>query len=272
MARELRPRFLSTGALAACCLWAASCAAPGLTPRRTREAPAVPRVPRIGATPAPTPVPSYPQRRPVDEDLPLDVHSKALRYDRAAGETVFYGGVTATQDTTVLLSKELRSRDQGREARATGGVLVTDRSRRLAIRAGEADYTGSLGEARLLDGMRLVSVDPYGLPLTVTGRDGTYSDFSRTAHVGGGVRVVRGPLTARSRSATVIDGGALLKMVEEVRAALGVNRLQADEADFDQKAHWIDLIGDVRLRIIPSQVRAAAAQPWAISPTSKEAP
>ncbi|MGH7443067.1 MAG: hypothetical protein ACREKE_10390 [bacterium] len=265
-------RRIALGCAVAGVLALAACAEPSLSPHKDRGTKPVPGIPALKANPQPTPQALYPQRRPLDQDRPLKVRSRALRYDRESGETVFYGGVTATQDTTVLLSKELRSKGEGQAARALGGVLVVDKSRRLRMRAGEADYTGSLGEARLLDGVRLVSVDPYGDPITVTGRSGSYSDLSRFAEVDGGVNVLRGPLKARARSAVVTDGGVELLLEKDVRAAMGINRLQSQEARFNQKEHWVDLLGDVRVRLIPNQVRAAAAAPWALSPTAKEAP
>lgn len=271
MAQTLRRTALPAAGLAAL-LALAACAAPSLRPHKVPGAKPVPGVPALKPVPTATPAPSYPQRRPLDQDRPVKVVSRALRYDRGSQETVFYGGVTATQDTTVMLSRELRSRDAGQDARATGGVLVLDKARRLRIRSGEADYAGSLGEARLLKGVRLVSVDPYGVPLTVTGQSGSYSGVSRFAEVDGGVTVLRGPLRARARSAFVTDGGVELKLERDVRAAMGINRLQSDEADFNQKGHWVDLLGDVRVRLIPSEVRAAAAAPWALSSTAKEAP
>lgn len=250
----------------------ASCAAPGLKPGKAPGFKGIAGVPALKPSPSPTPAPQYPQERPLDQDRPVKVRSRTLRYDQSTQETVFYGGVTATQDTTVLKSKELRSQTDGQSARASGGVLVTDLARRLWVLSGEANYVGSLGEAWLSHGVRLVSVDPYGSPLTVTGRSGSYSDLSRSARVEGGVTVVRGPLRATASNATVSDGGVQLLLRQDVRAAMGINRLQADEAEFDEKSHSVNLSGDVRVRLIPNEVRAAAAEPWSISPAAKEGP
>ncbi|HTB22240.1 MAG TPA: LptA/OstA family protein [bacterium] len=244
----------------------AACAGPRLAAHKGAGVKPVAAVPR----PQPTPEPAYPQSRPVDEARPVKVRSRSLRYNRATQETVFYGGVTTTQDSTVILSKELRSRDQGRSARADGGVLMTDSVRRFSILTGEADYTDLLREAFLSEGVHLVSVDPYGNSITVTGQSGDFSAVSRSARVDGGVTVLRGPLRASAASAFVYDGGAQLRLQKDVRVAMGFNRLQGEEALFDDKNHSLDLEGDVRLRVIPSQLRSAAAAPWSLSPTAQE--
>jgi len=256
--------------LAVLALAFAACAAPGLKPRKAAPSAPVAAVP--GATPSPTPAPAYPQARPVDQTLPVKIRSRSLRYDKQAQETVFYGGVTATQDTTTLNSRELRSQTRGQSARASGGVVVRDETRHFLALAGEADYADSMREAALHDGVRVVSVDPYGLPVTVTGREGRYNDLSRWAEVDGDVLVLRGRLHATAVSATVGDGGSSLLLRQEVRAGMDFNRMQAERALFDQKDHSMDLEGDVRVRLIPSEVRRAADAPWSESVSAKEGP
>lgn len=263
---------LSSLAVLPALLALAACASPGLKAHKAPGFHAVAKVPQVKPTPSPTPAPAYPQERPLDQARPVKVRSRSLRYDQKTQETVFYGGVTATQDSTVLKARELRSQSQGQSAHASGGVLVDDAVRRFWVRSGEADYTDSLREAFLSHGVHLVSVDPYGRPVTVTGQSGSYSGLSRSARVQGGVRVLRGPMQATAVSATVSDGGVLLLLEQDVRAAMGFNRLQADRALFDQKEHSVDLEGDVRVRLIPDQVRGAAAAPWNESPAASEGP
>ncbi|HTB33296.1 MAG TPA: hypothetical protein VK842_00390, partial [bacterium] len=81
----------------------AGCAARGLSPHPDPAKP--PAQPSPTPSPAPTPAPSFPQRRPLDESRPVKVRSKSLRYDQAAQESVFYGGVTVTQDSTQMLTR-----------------------------------------------------------------------------------------------------------------------------------------------------------------------
>jgi lipopolysaccharide export system protein LptA len=250
----------------------AACAAPRLAPHRAPGIKPVPGVPGIKPGTSPTPAPAYPQERPVDQGRPVKVRSRSLRYDQKTQETVFYGGVTTTQDSTVIHSRELLSQNQGQSARASGGVLMSDLVRRFWIRTGQADYTDLLREAVLSHGVHLVSVDPYGNPITVTGQSGSFSSLSRGAEVDGGVTVLRGPLLATAVSATVADGGAELTLEEDVRVAMGYNRLQSEWAFFDDKTHSLDLKGDVRVRVIPAELRSVAAAPWNISPSALEGP
>lgn len=242
-------------------LLGAACASPGLRPMaaRGKAAPALAAV----AAPTPTPAPSFPQQRPVDEEQPLKVRSKSLRYDHATEESVFYGGVTVTQDSTTLLARELRSQTQGQSAKAEGGVLLKDPLRRFQARAGRAEYTGALRSARLEGGLELVSVDPYGLPITVTGRSGSFSDVSRWAMVDGGVLVRRGALSATAGTAQVLDGGGRVELDGAVRARFGLDQAKADHVELDQAEKSIVMDGAVRARIVPRDLREAMAAPWA---------
>lgn len=253
---------------AAALLALGACTSPALRSRASKAAPKVAGLPAA----SPTPAPQYPQERPVDETLPVRIRSRSLRYDQLTQETVFYGGVTATQDSTVLNAQELRSQNQGQSAHASGGVLVRDEQRRFSVHSGQADYTDSMREATLSQGVHLVSVDPYGRPVTVTGRSGAYSDVRRWAKVDGGVTVLRGNLQATALGATLSEGGTQLLLEKDVRAAMGFNRLQSQRAVFDQDDHSVDLEGDVRVRLIPSEVRSAADAPWSVSPVAQEGP
>lgn len=255
-------------AAAGLALLASACASPGLQalapPGRAAVAAPTPQPSRT-----PTPSPSFPQRRPVDQALPLKVRSKGLRYDHQADESVFYGGVTVTQDSTTLLARELRSQDQGQSAVADGGVLMFDPVRRFRVHAGRASYAGVLRSARLDGGLVLVSVDPYGQPITVTGRSGAFSGLSRWARVEGGVLVLRGALSATAATAEVMDGGGRLRLDGGVRARLGADQAKADRAQLDQGDRSILLEGSVRAHIVPEDLRRAMAAPWAVGDTKE---
>lgn len=257
---------LPAAVLAAAALGLGACASHRLSARPAPGFKPVAGVP----SPSPTPAPAYPQTRPVDQSRPVKVRSRSLRYDQQAQETVFYGGVTATQDSTVLMARELRSQTGGESAHASGGVDLGDEVRRFRVLAGEADYTDQMREAELYKGVHLVSVDPYGRPVTVTGQSGRYSGVSRWAEVDGGVTVVRGAMLAKAVSATVMDGGSKLELDRDVRMSMGINRLQSQKALFDQKLHSMDLEGDVRARLIPFELRSMANAPWSVSPPASE--
>jgi len=268
-ARAMRAPWTAAFALA---LLAPACAGQRLAARKAPVAhvAGVPKGPPA-PTPTPTPVAVYPQTRPIDESLPVKIRSRTLRFDKVTQETVFYGGVTVTQDTTTMRSQELRSQNQGHSARASGNVDVDDENRHFRIRAGELDYADSMREATLADGVRLVTVDPYAHSVTVTGDSGACSGSRRWAQVAGRVDVVRGPLKARALTATVEEGGERLTLEKSVHTRLGFNRMQSDLAVFDQKEHSVELEGKVRMRMIPEELRLAAAQPWNLSDTAKEA-
>ena len=261
MAKALSLLFLALGLSA--------CAARGLSPRTAADAPVVAAVPTMQPTAAPTP--AFPQTRPLDESRPVKVKSRSLRYDQAKQETVFYGGVTVTQDSTTLTTRELRSGDQGQSAHADGGVRVVDSVRRFQAEAGSANYTDAMRQAELLGGVRLLSVDPYGVPVTVTGQSGHYEDLSRAASVKGGVRVERGALTATAGEAELERGGELLRLLQGVQVHLGANRGQSDRAAFDQATRDMIMEGDVRARFIPRDVRKAGEAPWSTAPSGQEA-
>lgn len=249
----------------------AACASRGLAPRST-EGSGLPPLAGVPAfQPSPTPAPAFPQTKPVDESRPVKVKARSLRYDQSRQETVFYGGVTATQDSTVLTSRELRSSDQGQNARADGDVKVVDPTRHFQAEAQSAVYANAMRSAELAGGVRLVSVDPYGVPVTVTGQSGRYVDLSRVASVEGGVHVQRGAMSADAGRAELERGGELLRLLDQVSVHFGANRGQADTAAFDQATRDMTMQGSVRARFIPREVRKAGEAPWNAAPTSQEA-
>lgn len=265
MARALRRPAL--GALAwACLAWA--CAKPGLQPREApgAERPQPPPAPR----PSPTPAPQYPQARPVDEGAGVKVRSARLRHDQRSGLTVFYGGVTVTHDTSTLTARELRSRDQGGSAEAVGGVRLVDSGRSFSVEAGQVRYTNAMRDGLLEGGVRLLSLDPYGRPVTVTGRRGGYSGLSRSAWAEGGVRVWRDGLTLTAQRVEMEGDGARLLLLDGVEAGLGSNRARARQAQLLREGQSLALSGAVRASFVPAELRRAAERPWEGGRVDKE--
>jgi lipopolysaccharide export system protein LptA len=249
----LRRPWLALGCAAAL----GACAKPALSPRPSGLAP----VQAVQAVPTPRPTPGYPQSKPVDEAQPLKVRSRRLKVGQAGAETVFYGGVTVTQDTTVLTARELRSHDQGRNAVASGDVRLLDPQRKVEALADEADYGDALRQATLHGKVRLLSVDPYGVGVTMTGASATYGALSRSASAQGGVTIYRGRLTATADSADMADGGAFVHLSGGVEAQMGPDQATAQEADLESEDRSMTLKGSVRARFIPSDMRKAAADP-----------
>jgi lipopolysaccharide transport protein LptA len=203
----------------------------------------------------------YPQTKPVDQAMPIKVRSRSLKVGQAGAETVFYGGVTVTQDTTVLTAKELRSRDQGHTALAVGNVRLLDPERKVQGEAQELEYGDALRQASLRGHVRLLSVDPYGVGVTLTGATATYLALSEAASAQGGITLYRGGLTATAESAEMYGGGSYVHLSGGVDAHLGPNRARSREADLVAKGRSLTLKGAVRARFIPSDVRKAAADP-----------
>jgi lipopolysaccharide transport protein LptA len=212
-------------------------------------------------SPTPTVEPSYPQAKPLDEGKPVKVRSRSLKVGQAGAQSVFYGGVTVTQDTTVLTARELRSRDQGRSALAVGDVRLLDPERKVQAEAQEVEYGDALRQASLRGKVRLLSVDPYGLGVTLTGESATYLALSRAASAQGGVTIYRGGLTATAGSAEMQGGGAYVHLSGGVDAKLGPNQARSREAELQAEGRSLTLKGAVRARFIPSDVRKAAANP-----------
>lgn len=235
----------------------AGCAKPTLSPRAAQGLAPVAAVPTM----EPSPVPTYSQTRPLDEARPVKVRSRSLKVGQSGSETVFYGGVTVTQDTTVLTARELRSSDQGRSALATGDVHLLDPERRVEAEAQEVEYGDAMSRASLRKDVRLRSVDPYGVSVTLTGQSATYWALSRSASMDGGVTVYRGGLTATAGSGEMFDGGKQVHLSGSVHAVLGMNEARSQEADLEAAGGSLTLKGKVRARFIPSDVRKAAANP-----------
>lgn len=253
----MKRAWASLTALATGALLLSACAKAVLSPRATKEAPPVAAVPTL----QPTAAPSYPQARPLDEARPVKVRSRSLKVGQAGAETVFYGGVTVTQDSTVLTARELRSRDQGRSALATGDVHLLDPERRVEALAQEVEYGDAMSQASLRKDVILRSIDPYGVSVTLTGQSATYWALSRSASLEGGVTVYRGALTATAGSGQLLEGGKHVHLSGSVHAVLGPNEARSEEADMEAEGRSLTLKGRVRARFIPSDVRKAAANP-----------
>ena len=253
-----RGSLRSSSRLVLLALTLGACAKPTLSPRAGgAEAPSVAAVPTL----QPTPALLYPQAKPVDEALPVKVRSRSLKVGRSGAETVFYGGVTVTQDTTTLTAKELRSHDQGQSAVASGDVHLLDPERKVGARANEVEYGAALRQASLRGDVCLQSIDPYGVGVTLTGESATYLALSRSADVDGGVTIYRGGLTATAGSARLLDGGNFVQLSGGVKAKLGPNEARSQEAELMAEGRSLTLKGKVRARFIPSDVRKAAADP-----------
>jgi lipopolysaccharide export system protein LptA len=234
-----------------------ACSKATLSPLPNTASKAVAPVP----TAQPSPVLVYSQTRPMNQAKPVKVRSKALRVGRSGADTVFYGGVTVTQDSTTLTSLELLSRDQGRTALATGDVHLLDPVRRVGAQAQQVEYGNDLRQVSLRGDVHLRSIDPYGLGVTLTGDTATYEALSQAASVSGTVTIYRGGLTATAGSGEMLDGGAYVHLSGGVEADLGVNEARSREAELEAGGRSLILTGDVRARFIPSDVRKAAANP-----------
>jgi lipopolysaccharide export system protein LptA len=214
-------------------------------------------------TAQPTPTPPIAQTRPLDESRPVKVRSAHLRYDQRAQRTVFYGGVTVTHDSSTLLARELASSDQGASAEADGGVLLKDAQRQFTAEAGRVRYGNALQEGQLDGGVRLVTLDPHGASVTITGQEGGYLGLSRSAWAGGGVQVQRGGLTVSAQRAELEEDGAVVKLKDDVDVRLGANQALSEEAILRREGQSLELSGSVRARFTPRELRQAAEDPWA---------
>lgn len=235
-----------------------ACAARGLQPRAAGPGPRPRAVPTAQATPAPP----IAQTRPLDESRPVKVRSAHLRYDQRSQRTVFYGGVTVTHDTSTLLARQLASGDQGASAEADGGVLLKDAQRQFTAEAGRVRYQNALQEGQLDGGVRLVTLDPHGAAVTITGQEGGYLGLSHSAWAGGGVQVRRGGLTVTAQRAEMEEDGAVIDLKDEVDVRLGANRALSDEATLRRDGQSLELSGSVRARFTPRELRQAADDPW----------
>jgi lipopolysaccharide transport protein LptA len=250
--------FASSAALSLALL--AGCVSPNLGGGKGAPAPAV-AAPAPAPSPTAAPSPAYPQARPLDESKPVKLRADRLRYNDKLKETLFKGHVVATQDTATLSADELRSSDQGQSARVSGSVKITDSQRRVSLEASEGDYSGALSEANLRGGVKVVSVDPYAVPVTVTGRSAWYQSVSRLARVEGGVRVERGRLSATAESAELDAPAETVELKGGVEAGFGANRVKSSSARLDGKRKSAAFEGGVEARLVPAEVRESAAHP-----------
>jgi hypothetical protein len=152
--------------------------------------------------------------------------------------------------------------DQGRNAEATGGVTVTDSRRAFTAEAGSLRYANALQQGSLRDGVRLVTVGPYGLPVTVTGQEGGYEGLSRSAWVDGGVTVSRTGLSVTARRADLREDEGLVDLSGDVDVRLQNSRALAQEARLRREGRSLELSGSVRARFAPEELRRAAERPW----------
>lgn len=251
--------FAACAASAASLLGLAACVSPQLG--RSPAPRAAAAVPVQAPSPTPAPELQYPQSRPMDEKKPVKLKSDRLRYDDKLKETEFIGHVVATQDSMTLHADRMRSATQGESASAKGHLLLEDPSRKVELSSEEGDYSGALSEANLRGGVVLHSVDPYGLPVTVTGQSGWYQSASRLARLTGDVTVERGRLTATAERAFVDGGADLLELDGQVKAEMGPNRIEASRAVLDGKKKSVAFEGGVEASLIPAQVRDSSLHP-----------
>lgn len=213
-------------------------------------------------TPQPSPVPtSLPQARPLDEARPLKVSSKRLRHDEKTKQTRFLGDVKVTQDSLTLTADELISDAATQGAVARGNVRLRDAVRKVDLSAGELRYANDLRQADLFGGTRLLTQDPYGVPVTITGQSGWYQALSQRARLEGGVQVWRGALSATAQSASMEGERRFILLEGGVAAALGLNQASSDSVRLGANGQSVEFMGEVRARFIPSQLRQAAQDP-----------
>jgi lipopolysaccharide export system protein LptA len=216
----------------------------------------------VTATPTPEPVAvSYPQRRPLDKGRPVHIKSDRMRYYDKHQETEFLGHVVATQDTAVLHADLMRSSDQGQTAWASGHVQLLDVGRKVELLADWGDFSGALSEANLCGGVIMHSVDPYAVPVTVTGETCWYQGVSRKARLDGGVTLWRGGLTATADTAIMNGGGEIVELRGKVVAQMGVNRVVANTAVMDGTKKSVIFDGKVVALLVPSQIQDRASHP-----------
>lgn len=245
-----RPEALAAPLLA---LALAGCVSKTLAPERP-SAPS-PRA-QAGAAEAPTPPPSYPQAKPVQADQPVSIRAQHLRYDARLKKTFFTGGVQATQGSTRLDCDALVASQKGEQASAQGHVVVRDLQRQVVLFADEADYTHRLRDAQLQGGVRLLTVDPYGRPVTVTSSQAEYWADEQRAWLGGGVRAFRLGVTATAGNATYAEADNLLTLMDGAQVRMGSNFFSADSIQLQGAKDQVKMRGDVKAIFIPEQVEA----------------
>jgi lipopolysaccharide export system protein LptA len=232
-----------------------------MTPPGTLVAPAKGMRPSAGLgvsatlTPTPTPAPSYPQAEPIEQKKPVVIHSEKLLYNDKLQETRFVGKVRARQGDTTLKADELDTHTAGQEAQVTGHVVLADTRRKILLHAGQADYLGQMDVVHLKDGVVLHTVDPYGLPVTVTSQTGEYARLSETARLEGDVLVLRRNVTATASTAYYRGAEGLLLLQRKARVHSGRNHFWADQIQFFRPRDLVTLDGQVKAVFVPSELQ-----------------
>ena len=215
----------------------------------------------IVARATPTPVYEFPQTRPLDEAKPVRISSDSLEYLDKGQETRFKGHVKVRQDGATLYADRLVAKNEGETAEASGNILLVDETRKVRMKAQSLRYANQLSVADMDGGIEIVSVDPYGRPLTVTGKSGTVWLTDGRALVRGGVDLQRGAITASAKTARVDREAGLLVMDETVKLNYGKNRFRAGRATMHEQGGKLVLEDNVRAIFIPAEIEEAAENP-----------
>jgi lipopolysaccharide transport protein LptA len=211
-------------------------------------------------TPTATPQALYPQAKPLEEDKPVVIKSRHLRYNNKKQETVFTGAVTVRQGSTLLRTDQLTARAKGEKAQALGHVEVEDPSRKVRLTSEAAEYGNQLRYAKLTDKVKLNSMDPYGHSVTATGDEAMYFTDERRALLTGDVRVFREDITATAREVAYDGEAGRLKLSKGARVKKGTNRFKADSIEMRNKENTIHMQGKVQAVFIPEEVEAATGR------------
>lgn len=214
----------------------------------------------LKASPTATPEADYPQAKPLDEDKPVVIKSKHLRYNNRRQETVFTGNVTVKQGSTLLRADELTARAKGEKAWAKGHVEVEDPARKVHLKSEQAEYGNQLRYAKLTDQVRLNSVDPYGHCVTATADEAVYFTDEKRAVLTGDVRVFREDITATAREVAWDGEDGRLRLSRGARMKKGVNRFKADSIEFRNKENTINMQGQVQAVFIPEEIESASGR------------
>jgi lipopolysaccharide export system protein LptA len=190
--------------------------------------------------------------------MPVRITADHLRYEEAQSQTRFSGNVQVRQDTSTLYADELVTSNRKETGRARGNVMLVDEKRKIRASAGQVDYANKLNEAEHRDGVRVFSVDPYGISVTVTAASGHLWPAAGKASLAGGVQAYRRDASATARAAEVDQDAGLLILKEGVSVHLGENQFRSNKAVFKQQGDSLALEGDVRARFVPSQLEDAA--------------
>ena len=154
------------------------------------------------------------------------------------------------------------SSNKGESASASGHVLLEDPVRRVTLSSSEGDYTDSLGEVTLRGGVLLLSQDPYAIPVTGTGQTAWYRSLSRLARVSGGVRVLRGRVTATAETAELFGDEQKVLLEGGVDVSMGLsNTVHSRSATLRGLDKDMQFDGAVQARLIPAEVKQASTHP-----------